>query len=30
MKARLLFAAVTVGALLLALVLADGTIWPPT
>jgi hypothetical protein len=30
MKARLIFAAVMLGAVLLALVLADGTGWGPT
>jgi hypothetical protein len=30
MKARLTFVAVVVGALLLTLLLADGTVWPPT
>jgi len=30
MKARLVFAAVILGALLLALLLADGTGWGPT
>jgi hypothetical protein len=30
MKARLTFVAVVVGMLLLTLLLADGSVWPPT
>jgi hypothetical protein len=30
MKARLVFVAVMVGTLLLTLLMADGTGWPPT